>query len=333
MSYYIGIDVSKHTLDVAIVENGSVVLEERIDNEKGAVKKFLLGLKEKLCVALSEIVVCMEHTGIYNNKALEVLHRHEVKVCLEPALQIKLSQGMTRGKDDKVDARRIAVYAYKNREQLVFWRPQRESFQKLQALLTLRERLIKVQKQLRVPLQESIDFMPSGIVKPLKGSCKPIIDLVGRKLHELDAQITAIVKADQEIKKQYNHAVSVPGVGPMIALHMIIRTDGFKKLNDPKKFACYAGVAPFKYQSGSSIRGKTKVSKLGNMKIKTLLSLGATSAVTYSPEFKQYYERKIAQGKKPLCVINAVRNKLITRVFACVQQERNYQKNYHHALA
>jgi transposase len=333
MSCYIGIDVSKRTLDCAIVVNGTVVLEDKIANEKSAVKKFLMDLKDRFKLNLNEVVVCMEHTGIYNHKALEVLHKHEVRICLEPALQIKLSQGMTRGKDDRVDARRIGIYVYKNREQLTFWKPQRETFQKLQALLTLRERLIRVQKQLRVPLNESVDFLSSEVVKPLKGSSDPILRLIEKKLRELDKQIMAIAMTDPDVKKQYNHAVSVPGVGPIIALNMIVRTDGFQKIKDPKKFACYAGVAPFKHQSGSSIRGKTRVSKLANMKIKTLLSLGATSAVTYSPELRQYYQRKVAEGKKPLSVINAVRNKLITRVFACVLQERKYEKKYQYALA
>jgi len=94
-----------------------------------------------------------------------------------------------------------------------------------------------------------------------------------------------------------------------------------------------SGVAPFKHQSGSSIRGRTRVSKLANMTMKTLFSLGATSAIQHSPEIKQYYQRKLAEGKKPMSVINAVRNKLITRIFACVNQERKYEKNYQYTLA
>lgn len=332
MSYYVGIDVSKATLDFAIVQDGSLLHEGQITNEKSSVKKLLVDLKQKFG-SLEGVVVCMEHTGIYNYRALAVLNNCKVKICLEPALQIKQSQGMTRGKDDKVDARRIALYAYKNRQELVFWKPQRESLQRLQALLTLRDRLIRAQKQLRVPLQESVEFMDASIAKSLGTTSQPIIMAITKQLKDLDRKIQSIVRVDQEIKKQYDYAVSVPGIGPITALTMIIRTDGFQRITEPKKFACYSGVAPFKHQSGSSIRGKTRVSKLANMRVKTLLSLGASSAIQYCPEIKQYYERKLAEGKKPMSVINAVRNKLISRVFSCVLQQRKYEKNYTYALA
>jgi transposase len=333
MSYSVGIDVSKDTLDFAVVLDGNLILEERIDNQKNEVKRFLLNLKKSLAVDIQQLVFCMEHTGIYNYKALEVLHRFNAKVCLEPALQIKQSQGMTRGKDDRVDARRIALYAHRMRGELIFWKPQRAALQKLQALLTMRDRLIKVQNQLRVPLQESVDFLESSVVKSLKISSQAIITLAARKLKELDVQIKEIVKADQKVKKQHDFATSVPGIGMITSLQMIIRTGEFQRITNPKKFSCYAGSAPFKHQSGSSIRGKTRVSRLANMKVKTVLTLGATSAVTHDPELRQYYQRKIAHGKNHWSVINAVRNKLITRVFACVLQERKYQKNYTNALA
>jgi len=333
MIYFVGIDVSKSTLDIAVVNSGALIKEEQISNEKASLRGFLKTLKESFNLSLERIVVCMEHTGIYNYRALEVLHNSGINVCLEPALQIKQSQGMTRGKDDKVDARRIALYAYKNREQLVFWKPQREVLQKLQILLTTRERLIKVKKQLQVPLQESASFIHPSIIKSIKTPTLSIIKTITKELKELDLKIRNTVKMDEKIVKQYQYATSVPGVGPIIALNVIIRTGEFQRIKEAKQFACYSGVAPFKHQSGSSIRGRTRVSKLANMTMKTLFSLGATSAIQYSPEIRQYYQRKLAEGKKPLSVINAVRNKLITRIFACVNQERKYEKNYQYTLA
>jgi transposase len=332
MVYFVGIDVSKSTLDIAVVKAGALVMEEQISNEKSSLKGFLKGLEQSFNLSFEEIVVCMEHTGIYNYRALEVLHHSKIKVCLEPALQIKQSQGMTRGKDDKVDARRIALYAYKSREELVFWRPQREIFQKLQGLLTVRERLIKTKKMLQVPLQESVGFVEASIVKSMKALSEPVIKSITKQLKALDSEIRTLVQVDQEIKKQYGFATSVPGVGPITALNVIIRTDGFERIKEAKQFACYAGVAPFKHQSGSSIRGKSRVSKLANMSMKTLLSLGATSAIQHCDEMKLYYQRKLAAGKNKMSVINAVRNKLITRIFACVNEQRNYQKEYQYVF-
>lgn len=332
MIYFLGIDVSKSTLDVALVKAGTVIKEEQIENDKASLRRFLFGLRQECNLALEDLVVCMEHTGIYNYRALEVLHKAKVKVCLEPALHIKQSMGMTRGKDDRVDARRIAQYAYKSREQLAIWQPKRAVFQKLQALLSLRERLIKAKTQLEIPLQESAGYVDPSIVKSMKASSQPVIKAIKKELKELESRISTLIQEDEAVKKQHGYITSVPGVGDITALNLIIRTEGFTRIKEPKQFACYAGVAPFKHQSGSSIRGKTRVSKLANMTMKKLFHLAAMSAIQCSDEMSVFYQRKLSEGKNKMSVINAVRNKLISRVFACVKQERNYEKNYIYPL-
>ncbi|RZK16725.1 MAG: IS110 family transposase, partial [Flavobacterium sp.] len=107
----------------------------------------------------------------------------------------------------------------------------------------------------------------------------------------------------------------------------------FKDITDPRKFACYSGVAPFEHRSGSSVRGKSRVSSLGNKAVKSLLHLAAMAAIGCNEELKDYYQRKVAEGKNKMLVLNAVRNKLIHRIFACVNQNRKYEKIYQHAIA
>jgi len=116
------------------------------------------------------------------------------------------------------------------------------------------------------------------------------------------------------------------------ALNVIVATNEFEKISEVKKLACYAGIAPFEHTSGTSIRGKTRVSKLANMTLKKLLTLAAMSAIKWNEEIKVYYKRKVAEGKNKMSVLNAVRNKLISRIFACVKNKRMYQKVYQHAL-
>lgn len=333
MIYFLGIDVSKSTLDLALLGNGIVISELKIPNERGSLKSFLKGIKQSMNLTFDQLVVCMEHTGIYNYPALEVFHKSKIKVCLEPALQIKQSQGMTRGKSDQVDAKRIAVYAYKNQDQLAFWQPQRVAFQHLKGLLSLRERLVKTKTKLEVPLQESVGYLEPAIVKSMKTSTEPILKAITKQLKKVEAQMLELVKEDIAIKTQFDHATSVPGIGKITALNMIISTNGFERISEAKQFACYAGVAPFTHQSGTSIRGRTRVSKLANMTMKRLLHLAAMAAIQSSDELKQFYERKVATGKNKMSVLNAVRNKLISRVFACVKEQRNYKKIYQHALA
>ncbi len=98
--------------------------------------------------------------------------------------------------------------------------------------------------------------------------------------------------------------------------------------NVPRKYACYAGIAPFEHTSGTSVRGKTRTSKKANMKAKSLLHMTALVAARFSDDLREYYERKVAEGKNKMNFLNAVKNKIIHRIFACVNQKRLYEKNY-----
>ena len=108
---------------------------------------------------------------------------------------------------------------------------------------------------------------------------------------------------------------------------MIINTNEFKNITDPRKYACYCGIAPFEQSSGSSLF-KSRVSHLANKNAKKAIHLGAMSVVTCSGELKEYYYRKIAEGKPKMAVLNAVRNKIIHRVFACVRRMEPYKIDY-----
>ena len=125
---------------------------------------------------------------------------------------------------------------------------------------------------------------------------------------------------------------SVTGIGAVTATQIILTTNEFKDINDPKKYACYAGVAPFTRESGV-MKGKSRVSHMANKTVKTLLHLAAMTAIQYNEDLKKFYERKTMEEKKnKMSVLNAVRNKLIARIFACVNQNRKYDKTYVNSL-
>jgi transposase len=109
---------------------------------------------------------------------------------------------------------------------------------------------------------------------------------------------------------------------------MIITTNEFKNISDPKKYACYSGVVPFEHTSGSSVRGRTRVSHFANKNTKRLLHMAALSIIRYHGELKTYWLRKIQEGKHKMVILNAIRNKLIQRVFAVVKRGTKYQKFY-----
>lgn len=331
--YFLGIDISKKTFNAALTIDGINMYETEVENRPQAIKAYFQGLQEKFSFSANHLIVCMEHTGIYCLPVLDYLTKKGIKVCVEPALQIKQSQGMTRGKDDQIDAQRIAQYVYKNRHDLRFWRAQRTVVQRLKALLVTRERLVGIKVQLEVPITESEEFIEESIRKQMIKSCQKTLKSISEDITKIEATMDALIKGDEQLRKQMQWATSVPGIGKITAMNMIVSTGEFERISETKKFACYAGTAPFKYRSGTTIRGKTRVSKLANMTIKKLLHMAAMSAIQCCSEIRAFYQRKIAEGKNKMSVINAVRNKLISRVFACVKNKRVYQKDSQHALA
>lgn len=332
-TYILGIDISKKTFQAALTLDGANFFELEVENTTKPIATYFQELKRKFSFSFSQLIVCLEHTGFYSYPLLDFLVRHDIRVCVEPALQIKQSQGMTRGKSDQVDAKRIAIYAYKNHKELRFWNPQRPIIQKIKALLTLRERLVKTRAQVEVPINESTEFIEDSIRKMIIRNCQSTLKALAKDILKIEKEIETLISQDAPLKEQVQLATSVPGVGMFTALNVIIASGEFKRISEVKKFACYAGVAPFEHSSGSSVRGKTRVSKMANLTLKKNLHLAAMSAIRCCNEFKVFYERKVADGKNKMSVINAVRNKLISRIFACIKNKRKYQKDYQHALA
>jgi transposase len=331
--FFIGIDVSKNELDFSVQQGKCFLYHKEIANEPLAIKAFIKELSGLPGFELIKAVFCMEHTGIYNNHSLTCLHQKKANICLEAATHIKKSLGNIRGKNDKIDSTRIAEYAYKNREELRLWAPKREVMQRLAHLSTTRSRLIKVEKSLKTPLKEYGTFVKKSVARQNLEACSRSLKGIKTDLERIEKDIDAIIASDPELKRLFSLATSVCGVGKVVATRMLITTNEFKDISNASQYACYSGIAPFTNESGK-FKGKGRVSHMANKKAKTLLHMAALVAIQHNPELKLYYQRKTNQEKKnKMSVINAVRNKLVARVFACVNQNRKYEKNYQLSLA
>lgn len=275
----------------------------------------------------------MEHTGIYNAHLLAYLHKLSFPIWLESSLQIKRAGGLQRGKTDAIDAQRIAEYAFRFRDQMRLWQPARPVLQKLAALSGLRQRLILVRRQLQQPLTEQQGFVDATLQKQLSKNCQASLKALDADLDVVDKQINDLIQQDNRLRELFGWITSLPGIGPATATEVIVATDEFKAISDPKKLACHAGVAPFEYRSGSSVRGKTRVNQHARLRLKSGFHLGAMSAIRMKGELREYYQRKVAEGKNKMLVLNAVRNKLIHRVCSVVHRQQNYDKNYTPVLA
>lgn len=327
-NFFIGIDVSKKTLDICVLHQNRKLLNTSIENTVKQLNVFWrLLLKSHPDFTLERTAFCMEHTGIYNHHLLNFLASKQAKIFLEHPTQIKLSTGLHRGKTDIIDAERIATYAYKQKTELRLWNPARDVVRKLKNFSVLRDRLVNAKKILTTPVKE-LEYFDSIAGKEIISCCKKTIKQLEKDILNVETKIQQIIDEDENLSRLFKLTTSVSGVGKVIAWEVIITTNEFKSIDEPKKFACYAGVAPFEHSSGTSVRGKTRVSHHANKKVKRLLHMGAISASHNDQELKQFYERKVSSGKNKMLVLNAIRNKLIHRMFACVREDRLYQKNY-----
>ena len=330
--FCIGIDVSKLTLDVSLVllvghlryARGSVT----IGNTLEGLKELRRWLKQQGVGFNETTKVVMENTGMYHRLLVGWLKKTGFVYCIDNAARIKWSLGITRGKDDKVDAQRIAMYAAKNLQELQWNNASEERLMLLKDLLTTRESLLQQINQLRVPLNERKQYLEEKQIREMEKLLAPAITGLKESLKRVDAAIQKTIAADMELLRLYKLALSVPAVGPQTAAALLCDTRAFKGYEKTGQLSSYCGVVPFGYKSGTSIRGKTKVHQMANKNLKRLLHMCVLSGIRKYPEFKDYYERKLAEGKHVMSVINALRNKLVIRVAAVVKRGEPYVDNY-----
>jgi transposase len=326
-SYFIGIDISKDTLEFCLLKENIILLNRSSQNSSKGIQSFMKEAKSLIGFNAETALFCMEHTGIYNNHLLKYLIDKHCHIWLERGAQIKYSLGVQRGKNDKVDAERIAIYAYKNRESVKLWTPPRVIIQQLRSLTSLRSRLLKCLSQLSVPLKESRIFgLEKNHIRLEVTLCRSSISSIKRDLDKVNKQIQELIIQDPALNRLFNIVTSVDGIGVVTAVEIIVTTNEFKSINEAKKYACYSGVAPFEHTSGSSLRGKNRVSHMANKTIKQLLHLCALTSIQKPGELQEYYLRKVKEGKNKMLIINAIRNKLILRIFSCIRNDRFYQK-------
>ncbi len=324
----IGIDISKNTFDVALLINNKLNESNSFSNDDNGFKMLLLWLKSKN-LNLNKSLFCMEKTGIYSIKISNFLLKNNYKVWLEDPIKIAKSEGFKRGKSDKIDAIRIAKYAFRFQDKIKLFEANDQVYEKLNHLFSLRERLILILGILNKPLFESKGIFDKSFHKVLETICSLPIMYIKMSIKTVDEKMDDLIKEKTEIKEKYKIATSVKGIGKQTAIYLLIITRGFTKIKTARKCSCFGGIAPFEFSSGTSIKGRTKLSNLGNKKLKKLVHMGAISILnSKNGEEYEYYCRKVEEGKHKMKVINALRNKILTRVFACIRDNRMYQEEY-----
>lgn len=317
---FVGIDVSKASLDICLLGKSqkSFVIN---NNEKAITTFFKSLLKESLC----DVHVCAENTGKYTWVLMRVVTELDLNLYIVNPLHLKRSLGLVRGKNDKVDAIRIARFIKKNYNEISTYVSKREIVENLQILLSERRFRINQRKQLSTKNKELMILKNQRLAKAIMKQNDKLIKELTTQIKAIEKQIQALVASDKELKALHQQLTSIPGVGNILCWNIIVKTNEFKSITDPRKLACYAGVAPFQNTSGISVFGRNRVSNLADKSLKKLLHLGALSAIRLQNDLAIYYHRKVSEGKNKMSVLNAVRNKIIHLIFALIKNQTFYQ--------
>lgn len=329
---FMGCDISQDSFNYCLRNSTEILMQGQITNSLKPIRSWLKELHKTHQLDLSTILFCIEHTGVYSAILLRELSNQSLLICLESAMNIKLSLGLTRGKNDKVDAQRIAEYAMRNADRLALWQPKRRVIERLQLLIRMRDRLIKARTELSRFNQDAKRFLLTEDTKLILTGTKRALESIAKDVKQAEASIETLIKSDENLSHLNKLITSINGVGLITSSAIIVRTNEFKDFAEAKKFACTAGVAPFEHTSGKSVRGRTRVSHFAHKDLKTLLHMCAVGCISRKGELRDYYDRKVAQGKNKMSVLNAIRNKIIHRAFAVVRNNTMYQKDYQYHL-
>jgi len=331
---FIGIDFSKLTFDASLfhVDNQGHMAHCQFTNDVAGYARLLVWVKKQGCKDISLWLFCGEHTGLYSYQLTDYLNARNIDIWLESALQIKRSMGIVREKTDKIDSANIALYAKRFEDRARSSKLRAERQDEIKDLLAYRERLTKIVSMIKVSAKELKRVKKNASVDYIFKSSQHQIEDIENELKEIDKQIKELLKSDKELHDNCQLLMSIKGIGLQNAAMMLVLTENFSLFSDPRKFACYCGVVPFKQSSGTSVKKNDKVSGLANKKMKVLLSNAAQSAIRHNPQIRAYANRKLQEGKNKHLVANNVKNKLIHLMFAVVKNRTAYDLNYRYLL-
>ncbi|MEZ4722156.1 MAG: IS110 family transposase [Flavobacteriales bacterium] len=315
----VGIDISKDHFDAYSEELG----HSKYSNDQKGYGEFYKQVKGK------DVCCVMEATGTYHYRLANWLYTHGVGVSVVNALVIKryMQMKLRINKTDKSDARMIASYARDQDSPL--WSPDPEYISRTKELFSLLE-LYTRQSTMTKNKLHSLEMMG------LKGG--RVIASLRRRIKATDKEMSMLGTALEALIKEHDGALyeglkSIPGVGKKTAMMLIASTNGFRNFESSKQVSSYFGLAPNHRVSGSSIRGRSYISKRGNPMVRNHLFMCSFTACKHNPSCAALFERIVAQGKSKKLALIAVANKLIKQAYAIAKTGVDFDPNYGGELA
>lgn len=319
----LGIDVSKKTLDCHLYPQNKSL--GQVSNDQKGFQKISKLLKKEVGSGLAGVMVVMEHTGLYTFFLERYLGSQNIAFCKRPAPDIQYSSGIKRGKSDPIDARFISRYGWQRKEELKAGTPLSDTEIELKQLRAQRELIVANITSCKAKITELRAMLGKSVSATVLQTLELTLGNEQRCLKIIETAIKKLIQEDQALNRNFALATSVTGIGFVAALDFLVFTRNFTAFERDRQLMCYCGVAPFEHSSGTSVRGRTRVSPIANKPMKTSLTMSACSAVQHDPQLRAKYEQKLKEGKPKMCALNIIRAKLISRVLAVVSSGQPYE--------
>jgi transposase len=313
-----GVDISKDVFDVY----GSLGGHDQFKNDEKGFLNFLKSLSK-------DVLVVMEATGYYHYRLAQFLHKNGIAVSVVNPLSVKrfIQMKLAKVKTDKSDAKAICEYGTKN--ELPMYTALTDVQAECLQLFRLLDNYLKKRTQTKNKLhgEEALGIPSNYVYRSLKRD----LTHLDKEIKGIEEWLLELVKQDQQ--HQLTLLKSIPGMGVKTALFLIVVTDGFKKFETASQLCSYVGITPTIRESGSSVRGRSRISKVGNKKLRNLLFLCAFSACKHNKACREIYERIVAKGKSKKLALIAVSNKLLKQAFAIAKSGLPYDEDFVSKLA
>lgn len=313
-----GIDLSMEKFDVNYIDVKGNEKNKKVKNRLDDISKFLTKVP-------NTAILCAENTGTYGDLLVFLCNQMGVNIALVPGYNIKHSLGIVKGKSDPIDAGRIREYGERFHDKLIFKEYDSEEMFELKSFYSLRSQLVNARKLLRTG-EHSRTQTPMQSIK-VKTSLVNAIKGLDEQIKEVEKEMDALISKNKELSENFELVTSIKGVGPIIAIDLIIKTGNFKTIDTARKAASYAGVCPFPNESGKMV-GKRKTSPFSDRKLKALLYMGAKVAVKHNKEYRLYYQKKQLEGKHHYLIMNNVSNKMLRTIYSVVKSRIPYSQDY-----
>lgn len=327
LTNFIGIDISSEYFTVSLFKaiDSKLISFENFENSANGFQNLLADFQSHR-IDVGNVAICMEATGVYGESLVAFLVARGYSVAVENPYKVKRAFDISPKKSDKIDSGKLAEYAYRFYDQLHFWTPKPQIIEEISIFLVQREQFTKQ----KISTSNALHALKRKIFQSEKAISlyETMIKNCADNIKAIDKEIEALIQKDPEYKQMTENLKTVPGVGNMLATHLLVATDGFSKHLNAKELSSYIGIVPLVYESGKSIRRRNTSSGVGPGILRKLIYLSSMTSRRYDENMKKYFLRKVSEGKSKRLVLNNIANKILKLLVALIISKKPYMENF-----